>query len=242
MRALPILLLLAATAACGDDGPPDQPDGGGPVADAGPDAIDTETLTVQVLGTGFGMLRTNPAGIECPGTCTAEFPRGAEIVVLAGTTGTTFLGWGGACSGPAICEVVLDAPLEVTGTFVRGDGTCAMPYEIAQDGTYSGVMTGTGVNAGGCGSSAGTERVFAWQAPLTGTATATLTTDYAPAALYVRPNTCGGTEVACDAAIAAPVDLSVMWSTIQGTTYDIVVDSNTQGATPKIYTLTISAE
>jgi hypothetical protein len=241
MRAPLTILLLAVAAACGDDGPPDQPDGGGG-PDAGPDAADVETLTVQVLGTGFGMLRTTPAGIECPGTCAADFPRGTEIVVLAGTTGTTFMGWGGACSGPAICEVVLDGPLEVTGTFLRGDGNCALPYEVAQDGTYSGVMTGTGINTGTCGSSAGTERVFAWVAPLTGTATATLTTDYAPAALYVRPNNCSGAEVGCDSAAAAPVDLAVMWSTSQGTTYDIVVDSNTQGADPKIFTLTISAE
>jgi hypothetical protein len=154
------------------------------------------------------------------------------------------MGWGGACSGPAICEVVLDEPLEVTGTFVRGNGNCALPYELphGEGGVYSGVMTGTGANTGSCGSSAGTERVFAWEAPINGTATATLGTDFTPASLYVRTTDCAGAEVGCDSATAQPVDLTVMWAITQGTTYDLVVDSNTQGATPKIFTLTISAE
>lgn len=240
------LALVALAAACGgDDGPSDDPDGGGgPDVDAAIDALDTEVLTVQVLGTGFGQLRTTPDGIECPGTCVADFAVGEEIVVLAGTSGTTFMGWGGACSGPGICEVVLDTPLEVTGTFVRGSGTCALPYELphGEGGVYTSVMTGNGAIAGSCGGTGGVERVFAWEAPFSGTATATLTGDFTPATLYVRPTDCSGAEVGCDTASAQPVDLSVMWSTIEGTTYDIVVDSGSQGATPKIYSLTIAVE
>ena len=236
-------LALALVAACGGDDGPADPDAAVGV-DAGPDAVAMETLTVQVLGTGFGQLRTNPDGIECPGTCQAEFPRGTEIVVLANTSQTTFMGWGGACSGPAICEVVLDESLEVTGTFVRGSGSCAAPYELprGEHGVYTGVMTGSGALTGSCGGAGGVDRVFAWLAPISGTATATLTADFTPASLYVRDGTCGGSELGCDTAGAQPVDLLVMWAAIEGTTYQIVVDSGSQGADPKIYTLTISVE
>jgi hypothetical protein len=235
---------MALLCACGDDTPSGDPDGGGPTGDGGPDAFDGETLTVTVLGTGFGDLRSNPAGIDCPGTCSAEFPRGEEIVVLAGTAQSTFMGWGGACSGPAICEVVLDGPLEVTGTFVRGDGTCASPYEMprGEGGTYAAAMSGAGAIAGSCGGTGGVERVHAWEAPITGTATVTLTGDFTPASLYVREASCAGAELGCDAAAAQPVDLSVMFAAISGTTYQIVVDSGTQGAATKLYTLTIAVQ
>jgi len=230
-------------AACGDDGPSADPDAAGPVIDAGPDAADLETLNVRILGTGFGQLRTNPDGIECPGSCTAEFPRGTEIVVLAPTGQSTFLGWGGACSGPAICEVVLDQPLDVTATFVRGDGTCASPYELmAGDGVYSGVMSGSGQVTGSCGGAGGVERVHLWPAPGNGTVTARVVSETAPLSVYVRPGSCGGTEAGCQTDPTAPGDAMVMFAALAGNSYAIVVDTGTQGPTPLVYELTIDLE
>jgi hypothetical protein len=53
------------------------------------------TLNVGVVGP--GSVTSLPSGISCPGTCSAEFPVGASVLLTA--NGTGFLDWTNCTSG-----------------------------------------------------------------------------------------------------------------------------------------------
>lgn len=76
-------------------------------------------LTVARDGTGSGTVTSNPAGIDCGSTCAFSFDSGAPVTITAAAaSGSTFAGWGGACSGTATtCTVTMDAAKAVTATF-----------------------------------------------------------------------------------------------------------------------------
>jgi sugar lactone lactonase YvrE len=57
----------------------------------------TYGLTVTKGGTGNGSVASNPAGIECGNTCTADFNWGSSVALTATpATGSIFAGWSGA--------------------------------------------------------------------------------------------------------------------------------------------------
>jgi hypothetical protein len=75
-------------------------------------------LTVTRDGTGGGTVVTVPAGISCGGICSNVFEPGATVQVTAvPTAGSSFVAWGGACSGAGGCTVTMDAAKSVTATF-----------------------------------------------------------------------------------------------------------------------------
>src|SRR4051794_9275805 len=77
------------------------------------------TLTVTKAGTGSGGVTSAPAGIDCGGTCSAQFVNGTGVTLsAAAAAGSTFAGWSGeGCSGTATCTVTLDQARNVTATF-----------------------------------------------------------------------------------------------------------------------------
>jgi phospholipase C len=78
-------------------------------------------LTVESAGSGTGTVTSSPAGIDCPGTCTADFTKGAKVVLTAApAAGTTFAGWSGSCTGKGTCALTLEASATVTTTFEAG--------------------------------------------------------------------------------------------------------------------------
>jgi len=78
----------------------------------------TFALTVSKGGTGGGTVSSSPAGITCGATCTANFSSGASVILSAvADAGSSFAGWGGACSGTGTCSVTMDAAKSVTATF-----------------------------------------------------------------------------------------------------------------------------
>jgi phospholipase C len=78
-------------------------------------------LTVNSAGTGAGTVTSTPAGINCPQTCTASFPKGTAVVLTATPEeGTTFAGWSGVCTGTGTCKLTLEASTAVTPTFEQG--------------------------------------------------------------------------------------------------------------------------
>lgn len=76
------------------------------------------SVTVSTAGTGTGTVTSNPAGISCTSGsttgCSSTFPPNTPVT-LSETTGNTFAGWSGACSGTGICS--LSSTGSVTATF-----------------------------------------------------------------------------------------------------------------------------
>jgi phospholipase C len=78
-------------------------------------------LTVSVVDNGgaTGTVSSNPSGISCQPTCSASFPVNTQVTLTETPgAGTTFGGWGGACSGnSSTCQLTLAANQQVTATF-----------------------------------------------------------------------------------------------------------------------------
>ena len=79
----------------------------------------TYSLSVSKSGNGNGTVTSSPTGINCGTTCSALFESGSSVTLTAvSSSGSTFSGWGGACSGASSsCTVVMDAANSVTATF-----------------------------------------------------------------------------------------------------------------------------
>jgi hypothetical protein len=76
------------------------------------------TFALTVTKTGTGTISSSPAGIDCGATCTSSFNQGASITLTATpAAGSSFTGWGSACTGTATCVVTMDAVKTVTATF-----------------------------------------------------------------------------------------------------------------------------
>lgn len=75
------------------------------------------TLTVDA-SRASGTVVSEPAGISCPGTCTANFDQG-QVVTLTARPGSSsrLEAWGGVCSGRDACSVTVDQARTVTATF-----------------------------------------------------------------------------------------------------------------------------
>ncbi len=76
-------------------------------------------LTVTRAGTGSGTVTSSPAGVSCGTTCSASFGSASAVTLTAApASGSTFAGWGGACSGTApTCTVTMTGAQGVTATF-----------------------------------------------------------------------------------------------------------------------------
>jgi hypothetical protein len=110
------------------------------------------TLTVSKDGTGSGTVASSPAGINCGLTCSAFYSEGATVTLTpTADAGSSFAGWGGACSGTGACTVTMDQARSVTATFnliplVPPSHTLT----VGKNGTGSGTVTSSpaGINCG----------------------------------------------------------------------------------------------
>jgi DNA-binding beta-propeller fold protein YncE len=88
------------------------------VIDGGGGPLPGFTLSVADTGSGSGTVTSNPSGINCGSTCSASFDQGTSVELSASpSSGSTFSGWGGACSGSGSCMVTVSAAVSVTATF-----------------------------------------------------------------------------------------------------------------------------
>ena len=78
-----------------------------------------EQLSVTLAGRGSGTVTSNPTGINCPQSCSGNFPKGSQVMLTATpATGFPFAGWGGACSGTSnTCKLTINSAQAATATF-----------------------------------------------------------------------------------------------------------------------------
>jgi phospholipase C len=196
-------------------------------------------LTVTTTGSGAGTVTSNPSGISCPGTCSANFPSGTQVTLTAtAASGSTFAGWTGACTGTSTCTLTLTANTTVNAEF---DTSTPPPVQLTVTTTGSGTGTvtsnPTGISCPGTCSAnypSGTQvtltaaadsgSTFAgWSGACSGTSTCTLTLtantsvgaefDAPKVTLTVQPaGTGSGTVTSNPAAISCPGQCSAQFT------------------------------
>src|SRR5205823_15059299 len=78
----------------------------------------TGHFTVVFTGKGSGRVTSSPAAVDCPGTCTMTAPSGSSVSINAvPDASSTFVGWGGACSGAGGCSVTANGDQTVWVNF-----------------------------------------------------------------------------------------------------------------------------
>lgn len=77
-------------------------------------------VRVSVSVGGTGTVISNPAGIVCPGNCSALFDQGSQLTLIARPgTGAGLNGWsGGGCSGTGDCVLTVGSTTTITANFV----------------------------------------------------------------------------------------------------------------------------
>ena len=69
---------------------------------------------------GPGRVLSLPPAIDCPGTCTAAFPLGSAVTLVAAPPdGALFREWAGDCGGATGCHLSLVSDLAVGAEFDR---------------------------------------------------------------------------------------------------------------------------
>ncbi len=120
-------------------------------------------LSVSKSGSGSGTVSSNPGGIDCGSTCAASFSSGTNVTLTASpASGSTFGGWGGACSGTGTtCTLSMSAARSVTATFNgSGGGGGCKAVSGGQSGNFNTTgaicftVTGT-INGWGCSNADG---------------------------------------------------------------------------------------
>jgi hypothetical protein len=103
-------------------------------------AVAATSPTLGVVIVGSGRVTSQPSGIVCPGKCTATFAVGTSVVLTPQPkNGSTFLGWGGACTGTGVCKVSVSTLTAVAAQFVSGPKPPPTTNKyLAVPGPYSG--------------------------------------------------------------------------------------------------------
>ncbi|HEY5810060.1 MAG TPA: GDSL-type esterase/lipase family protein [Povalibacter sp.] len=107
-------------------------------------------LTVTKSGTGSGTVTSSTGGINCGSTCGANYANGTPVTLTAtAASGSTFVGWGGACSGTGTCTVSMTQARTVFATFDLS-GTTTYYMTVTKSGTGGGTVTTSpaGINCG----------------------------------------------------------------------------------------------
>lgn len=113
MRARPVCLAAALALACGGSGFTSASDAGtGNMGGAPPPVV------LSLSTSGEGLIR-GPSD-DCRGNCTLSFAPGTQVTLQAvADAGSTFSGWGGACTGTGSCALTLSGASAVTAAFVK---------------------------------------------------------------------------------------------------------------------------
>jgi hypothetical protein len=115
---------------------------------AGNQPTDPILLVISANGT----VSSNPAGINCGSTCSANYDSGTSVTLTAvANSGYTFTGWaGGGCSGIDACTVTMSAATSVTATFTLVAASIPATSIPATPAAATPSGDGGGGGGGGC--------------------------------------------------------------------------------------------
>ena len=75
-------------------------------------------VSVAIAGDGGGKVTMKPDSIVCKTFCTNQYAAGATVTLAASaSSGVSFLGWSGGCSGSSSCSFVVGGPVSVIADF-----------------------------------------------------------------------------------------------------------------------------
>lgn len=151
----------------------------------------SRTLSVIKAGTGSGIVTSNPAGIDCGSTCTVSYTSGTQVTLTAqAASGSSFAGWGGACSGTGTCTVSMDVARSVTAIFNVTPMNRLITLSKSGTGTGSVSSSPSGL---GCA-----EGCTVASASFASTSAVTLTAQAASGSTFVGwSGACSGTSSSC---------------------------------------------
>jgi hypothetical protein len=117
--------------------------------EASTDFANTLSIPLNVLksGNGSGTVTGSPAGISCGSTCSHGYAYGTPVTLTASpSTGSTFAGWSGACTGTGACKVTTNDAVAVTAHFSLIPETLT----VTKTGNGQGAVTSSpgGINCG----------------------------------------------------------------------------------------------
>ncbi|HRQ64707.1 MAG TPA: hypothetical protein PKZ76_07590 [Xanthomonadaceae bacterium] len=113
-------------------------------------ASSAHTLTVTLDGEGG--VNSNPAGIDCPGTCAAAFDHGSTVTLTATPdSGWLFDGWIGCTptDEPGQCNITLNSAASVTALFVQQATDILVDFSGAGEGSVTSSPAGIDCFSGG---------------------------------------------------------------------------------------------
>jgi len=162
--------------------------GSGTVFKLMPTTAQSLTVSVSLAGNGSGTVVSQPAGIDCGATCSASFPAGTQVTLIAtAAAGSSFSNWSEPClrSGTT-CGLVVTSAESVTATFVPQDFALSVSpssLDLAAGQSMPATLSVAPINGANftvslsCGplTFAGSCTINPPSVPLDGTATATVT-------------------------------------------------------------------
>jgi Fe-S cluster biogenesis protein NfuA len=105
------------------------------------------SLTVSKDGSGTGSV--TGAGIDCGSDCSEQYPENTVVILTATPADkSTFVGWNGACSGTASCQITLSDAQNVTATFDLISTPTQYTLTVNRAGSGTGTVTGEGIDCG----------------------------------------------------------------------------------------------
>jgi hypothetical protein len=105
-------------------------------------AVTKYDVDLAISGDGGGKVMIKPDSMVCKISCVQKYAAGTTVTLAASpSSGTTFVGWSGGCSGTATCSFVVGGMVSVTAIFRLNIDASLMADNDAQNSVASDTAT-----------------------------------------------------------------------------------------------------